>query len=158
MTWTFRAILAAAERRGISARECTPYHWQVTGGPLLVNVYPTQRRIHVGGTTSGERADLTPRQIVALAFTPPPVVPLERRASRAHDKAKRSYKRRRMEAGPCYCRWCGVLLRWNTVTLDHVVPLARAGQDTHANWCLACLACNQRRGHDMPETRKDFPE
>lgn len=31
-------------------------------------------------------------------------------------------------------------------TLDHIKPLARGGEDCLANWQIACLSCNQKKG------------
>jgi hypothetical protein len=34
--------------------------------------------------------------------------------------------------------------------LDHIVPLARGGEDTPENLCLSCAACNQRKHARLP--------
>lgn len=48
------------------------------------------------------------------------------------------------------CQYCGG--RYNTarLSLDHVVPRSRGGQDTWENVVCACLTCNVRKGGRTP--------
>lgn len=47
------------------------------------------------------------------------------------------------------CQYCGD--RSNPVTIDHVIPRVRGGQDTWENLVCACLSCNNRKGDRTPE-------
>ena len=43
------------------------------------------------------------------------------------------------------CYLCGKLLHENEVTLDHVLPLSRAGQDKPENIKISCRSCNSSK-------------
>ncbi|WP_457630207.1 HNH endonuclease [Oceanithermus sp.] len=47
------------------------------------------------------------------------------------------------------CQYCG--RRGRVLTIDHVVPRSRGGQDTWENLVTACLECNTRKGDRTPE-------
>ncbi|MFZ5515663.1 MAG: HNH endonuclease [Candidatus Zhuqueibacterota bacterium] len=47
------------------------------------------------------------------------------------------------------CQYCGAHL--NPVTIDHVIPRVRGGEDTWENLVCACLSCNNRKGDRTPE-------
>jgi 5-methylcytosine-specific restriction endonuclease McrA len=50
--------------------------------------------------------------------------------------------------GHC-CQYCG---RGDiALTIDHVHPLSRGGEDTWENLVCACVRCNNRKGDRMPE-------
>ncbi len=47
------------------------------------------------------------------------------------------------------CQFCG---RGDlSLTLDHVIPVSRGGEDTWENLVCACVACNNRKGDRTPE-------
>jgi len=47
------------------------------------------------------------------------------------------------------CQYCGRLEM--TVTLDHVIPKARGGEETWENLVCACVSCNNKKGDRTPE-------
>lgn len=49
--------------------------------------------------------------------------------------------------GMC-CQYCGDRDR---LTVDHVYPKSRGGQDTWENLVAACMSCNNRKGNRTPE-------
>ena len=49
------------------------------------------------------------------------------------------------------CAYCGV--KSDHLTVDHVIPVARGGQDTMANVVPACQHCNCSKGAKTPEER-----
>ena len=57
-----------------------------------------------------------------------------------------SRKSRLMAATGGRCWYCGDHLPRHRVTMDHVVPLARGGDDSEGNLVIACLPCNDRKG------------
>lgn len=127
------------------------YHWQIVGGPLLVNYYPHGKAgpfIYVAGTTGGYRGSV-PDAIKATRRPP--------QAQARRDVRKHSYKRtrRRLMRQRPFCHWCDQALTADTATLDHIIPLYRGGLDNANNYTLACEACNHERGHDMPEIGGD---
>jgi 5-methylcytosine-specific restriction endonuclease McrA len=47
------------------------------------------------------------------------------------------------------CQFCG---RGDVpLTVDHVMPISRAGEDTWENLVAACVKCNNRKGDRTPE-------
>lgn len=49
------------------------------------------------------------------------------------------------------CRWCGAPARDCRLTIDHIVPLSRGGDNTDENLCAACERCNMGRGNRYVE-------
>jgi len=47
------------------------------------------------------------------------------------------------------CQYCGATHK--PVTVDHVVPKYRGGEDTWENLVCACVHCNNRKGNRTPE-------
>ena len=50
------------------------------------------------------------------------------------------------------CQYCGK--RSKSLTVDHVLPKFRSGQDTWENLVAACKNCNQIKGEKTPEEAK----
>lgn len=48
------------------------------------------------------------------------------------------------------CRYCGVRTRKN-LTVDHVIPRCRGGDNTYENCVAACVSCNNKKGHNLPD-------
>jgi hypothetical protein len=59
-----------AAKRGLRIEERGPGHFQIIGGPSLVNYWPDPKRrsAHIVGATSGGRHGVTPEQAVEMAF------------------------------------------------------------------------------------------
>ena len=123
-------------------------HFQVRGGPMLVNWYPfsVNETAYVNATKKGIK-HATPEQVIKMALTAPDVQ--AEKVTRNSGKASRA-KRRLLKTRP-FCHWCNEPLTQETATLEHIVPLKRGGLDHHNNMTLACKPCNEGRGHDMPE-------
>ncbi len=153
----FKQFAAHAKERGLQARDCGAGHWQVIGGPLLVNFYPNAKRgpvYYVAGTTRGVWGSA--EEALAAAGRPPVIGSLPK-DSRSHRQVYRRWKERllakaRLPFDPVKCWWCATnLLTLTDITVDHKIPLHRGGLDNPNNWVPACKKCNGRRGHDMPE-------
>lgn len=127
-------------------------HYQLRGGPMLVNWYPLSKKktAYVKATQKGVQ-QATPEMVVKMAFSAPDKSP--EKVTRNSGKAQRA-KRRMLKYKP-FCHWCGIELTQETATLEHIVPLKRGGLDHHNNMTLACEPCNRKRGHDMPELKKE---
>jgi hypothetical protein len=62
------------------------------------------------------------------------------------------------------CVYCAGLFPPEQLSLDHVQPRARGGDNSPGNLVTACLACNTRKGHhpawawlaELPEERANF--
>lgn len=49
------------------------------------------------------------------------------------------------------CQYCGKHFAKSQLTLDHVMPQSRQGDDSWENLVVACLPCNVRKGNRTPE-------
>jgi 5-methylcytosine-specific restriction endonuclease McrA len=47
------------------------------------------------------------------------------------------------------CQYCGT--KHNPLTLDHVIPKNRGGEDTWENLVCACARCNNKKGQRTPD-------
>lgn len=136
----FRDLVAKA---GFEAVQHTEHHWQIKGGTVLVNYYPTTRTAFVNGMNKGIK-DCSIGKAIELANAGP---------KNAENKAKRftSYwkdKARLMRINP-RCRWCGILLTEKTATIDHIIPLGKGGSNRGDNLTLACNDCNKSKADSL---------
>jgi CRISPR/Cas system Type II protein with McrA/HNH and RuvC-like nuclease domain len=49
------------------------------------------------------------------------------------------------------CQYCGERKQPAELTLDHIFPRSRGGENTPVNIVAACLSCNNRKGNRTPE-------
>lgn len=49
------------------------------------------------------------------------------------------------------CQYCGIT---SNLTVDHVVPKSRGGEDSWENLTTACVKCNNKKGNRTPEEAK----
>lgn len=61
-------------------------------------------------------------------------------------EAKRLWRRSIKEHFNSTCVYCGQTYDSNVLTLDHVHPRSRGGQDITSNVVCACRTCNQAKG------------
>lgn len=55
------------------------------------------------------------------------------------------------------CNLCGVHFEFRNLTIDHIVPKSKGGQDLETNLQLLCQACNSSKGaKDMAEMQALF--
>lgn len=136
-----------AEIKGLTVKDYGNGHYQLLGGPLLVNYYPHSRykTAYVAGTTQGVTG-VDPEKAVSMCFTAPAL-------TKVKDKRPKNTRkiRQRLLKKIANCRWCNVPLTIDTSTLEHIIPLHRGGLDNASNRTLACAKCNGERGNNMPE-------
>jgi len=60
--------------------------------------------------------------------------------------SKRLWRRAIKEHFKCTCVYCGETYDFNQLTLDHVKPRSKGGQDLTNNVVCACKRCNQDKG------------
>ena len=61
-------------------------------------------------------------------------------------EAKRLWRRSIKEHFDCTCVYCGQTYEQNQLTLDHVLPRSKGGEDISSNVVCACTKCNQDKG------------
>jgi 5-methylcytosine-specific restriction endonuclease McrA len=49
------------------------------------------------------------------------------------------------------CQYCGKALTPSKLTLDHIFPRARGGDNSWKNCVTACFICNNKKGNRTPE-------
>jgi 5-methylcytosine-specific restriction endonuclease McrA len=52
------------------------------------------------------------------------------------------------------CQYCGEKISPKNLTLDHVIPVSKAGPKSWTNVVAACRTCNQRKADRTPETAR----
>lgn len=49
------------------------------------------------------------------------------------------------------CQYCGSILPRQEITIDHVLPKSRGGEDTWSNLVAACFDCNNKKRDRTPK-------
>ena len=49
------------------------------------------------------------------------------------------------------CQYCGVIESPREMTIDHVIPRSRGGENTWSNLVTCCKKCNQKKGNRTPK-------
>lgn len=50
----------------------------------------------------------------------------------------------------CRCVFCGCDLTLHNMTVEHIIPQSKGGKTTWDNVAVACYACNNKKGDNMP--------
>jgi len=64
-------------------------------------------------------------------------------------EAVKQWRQSIKEAFGCKCAYCGV--KSEQLTLDHIHPKTKGGEDLATNIVPACQRCNHRKGDQTPE-------
>ena len=139
----FAKFKGIVEKAGLEALDYGNNHWQIKGGAVMVNYYPSTRTAYANGTVRGIK-DCSVGKAIDLAKSGP---------KSSLEKAKRfgNYQKdkdRLMRINP-RCRWCGTLLTEKTATIDHIIPLGKGGSNRHDNLTLACEPCNKSKADSL---------
>lgn len=54
------------------------------------------------------------------------------------------------------CYLCEEIMKYNDVTIDHVIPLSKNGKDNMSNYKLAHPFCNLEKGNMLLEVYRDW--
>ena len=71
---------------------------------------------------------------------------IRRRREQSGSKRLRIYMRDKFR-----CQYCGVKKNVDGLTLDHILPRSRGGDNSPVNVVTACVACNNRKGNRTPD-------
>jgi 5-methylcytosine-specific restriction endonuclease McrA len=67
---------------------------------------------------------------------------------RAKNLRKSPWWKTQLQKGLCH--FCQQVVEANSLTMDHLVPLARGGKSTRGNIVPACQSCNKKKQLDTP--------
>lgn len=73
---------------------------------------------------------------------------IRRERDKARDLRKSQWWRNRIGQGRCY--YCGEQFPPKSLTMDHLIPLARGGRSSKANLVPTCKECNNRKKTMLP--------
>ena len=48
------------------------------------------------------------------------------------------------------CQYCGIKLRRNEISIDHIIPRSRGGKNTFENCVCCCKTCNNKKDNKTP--------
>ncbi len=68
-------------------------------------------------------------------------------------RASQWWKRRRSSG---LCHYCGNKFSPRSLTMDHIVPIARGGKSTKGNVVPACRDCNTKKKHRLLMEWEDY--
>ena len=68
--------------------------------------------------------------------------------AKARELRKTRWWQQKTASGTCY--YCGRKVGYASLTMDHVVPLARGGRSTKDNIVPCCKECNTRKKGSLP--------
>src|SRR6476469_6903557 len=71
---------------------------------------------------------------------------IRRRREQSGSKRLRIYMRDKFR-----CQYCGEKKNVDGLTLDHILPRSRGGDNSPVNIVTACIACNNRKSNRTPE-------
>ena len=133
------------KQNGLKLERRSEFHYQIKGGHLPVNYYPTTRSVYINGMSQGKRG-VTDEQIVefALGRSVPDGVKLFGRKNFKSTK-KRMWKKSKM------CALCGIIIqKFEDASVDHKIPISKGGSNRADNLQLAHKKCNVEKGNSLP--------
>jgi len=68
--------------------------------------------------------------------------------AKARELRKTRWWQQKTASGTCY--YCGRKVGYASLTMDHVIPLARGGRSTKDNLVPCCKECNTRKKGSLP--------
>jgi 5-methylcytosine-specific restriction endonuclease McrA len=76
----------------------------------------------------------------------PKVIYMYKRKNKGSKRKIRYSRQKVFERDNYTCQYCGFLGNKKTLTLEHVIPKSKSGQNTYENTVASCLKCNNKKG------------
>ena len=142
-------------------------HWQIKGGKFLVNYYPSRGTVYIAGTHGGRHGNV--KKAIEAANKLPEKIAKNQQSERPNRHYAKRLRRQKWHKQGGICHWCHKPMVWGHkrasedekqefASIDHVIPIARNGNNGDDNIVLAHVRCNSDRGCDMPEFFRNNPD
>lgn len=79
---------------------------------------------------------------------------LKAERAKARELRKTRWWQQKTASGTCY--YCGRKVGYTSLTMDHVIPLARGGRSTKDNLVPCCKACNTKKKGSLPVEWEEY--
>lgn len=79
---------------------------------------------------------------------------MRRERNRARELRKSGWWKNKIARGRCH--YCGGEFDPGSLTLDHIVPVARGGRSTRGNCVPACKECNNNKKNLLPVEWEEY--
>lgn len=89
-----------------------------------------------------------------LDFDAPDDAEIRTEKAKAREMRKSRWWQQKTAAGLCH--YCGGKFRFQDLTMDHLVPLARGGRSTKENLVPSCKTCNNLKKTMLPIEWQDY--
>lgn len=118
-----------------------------------LNVVSVQRAIILLLKDKAELIEATKARLRAeqISFPVPSVIRLVTYVRLPHNMALPLTRRTVLARDNYQCQYCGCYPGKGELSIDHILPRSRGGQNTWENVVAACKRCNQRKGNRTPE-------
>ena len=74
--------------------------------------------------------------------------------AKARELRKTRWWQQKTSSGRCY--YCGQVVGYARLTMDHVIPLARGGKSEKFNLVPCCKECNTKKRRFLPSEWKEY--
>ncbi len=81
---------------------------------------------------------------------------IRRERAKARDLRKTRWWQQKTASGTCF--YCSRKFKFNNLTMDHLVPLARGGKSTKDNLVPSCKSCNSKKKSMLPLEWEEYLE
>lgn len=128
---------------GLTAKECSPFHWQVLGGKFLVNYFHGKRgtSIHIGKTNQSIPGS---DEMAIISANKLPEIEGSNRKCNGYKKYKnRLYEKLKL------CTLCHKSMTFKEASVDHIIPISKGGLNNPNNYQLTHEECNKRKGNSV---------
>ena len=137
----FKTFARKCEAAGLTAKECSDYHWQILGGKFLVNYFHGKNgpSIHIAKTNHSIAG--TDAIAIRSANELPDSIEESKRRGNYKKYRVRLYRKSNL------CSLCHKPMTFDEASVDHIIPISRGGMNNPNNYQLSHKRCNNDKGN-----------